>query len=111
MVRRLSIVARWNELKCQRCGFLLCSLQKVQDKCIGIEMEEIMKRIKETVLIADPALRVICQTGRDGETVVHRGLQIAPVVVVDSLHSGHLVGAGPQFRGIRTNGGETVLSA
>ena len=32
--------------------FLLCSLQKVQDKCIGIEMEEIMNRIKGTVLIA-----------------------------------------------------------
>lgn len=43
--------------------FLLCSLQKVQDKCIGIEMEEIMKRIKETVLIAAGVLAGLLISG------------------------------------------------
>ena len=43
--------------------FLLCSLQKVQGKCIGIEMEEIMKRIKETVLIAAGVLAGLLLSG------------------------------------------------
>lgn len=51
-------------------------------------------------LDADTALRVVFQTGGDGDAVVGGALEVAPVVVGDGLHGGHLIGAGAVHGGV-----------
>lgn len=48
----------------------------------------------------DPPLRVVLQAGCNGDAVVRRPLEIAPVVVGDDLHQGHRVGSGAVDGGV-----------
>ena len=43
---------------------------------------------------------LVGQTGGKGDAVVHRPLEITPVVVGDGLHHSHLIGAGAVDGGI-----------